>query len=69
MTSLTDVVCQPDQGVTRPVSDLQHPLACGSPERLKAKVTGGVLARIGNEIVRATDPIIEVSRAATCRSS
>ena len=69
LTGVTDVVCQADQAVTCATSDLQHPLAVGDPERPNTKVTDCVFARIGNEIVRAADPIIETSRTVPCRLS
>jgi hypothetical protein len=65
----TDLVCQADQRMSGSASDLQHSLAGGNPKRPKAEVTSGVLARIGNEIVRAADPVIEVSRSVLCRVS
>lgn len=52
LTGLTNVGRQGAQGVTRPAPDLQHPLTGGDPERAEAGVTGDVLARIGDEIVR-----------------
>lgn len=65
----TNVARQADQRVTGPASDLQHPLARGDSERATPEMTGGVLARISNQIVRAADPIIKISRPPQCRSS
>ena len=69
LACLTDGVCQADQAVTCAASDLQHPLAVGDPERPNTKVTDCVFARIGDEIVRMADAIIETSRIAPCRLS
>ena len=62
LTSVTDGVGKADQAVTCATSDLEHSLAVGDPERLNTKVADCVFARIGNEIVRSADPIIETSR-------
>jgi hypothetical protein len=69
LASGTDLASQADQRMTRSASDLQHSMAGGHPKRLKADVTGGVFARVGYQIVRAADPIIEISRPALRRSS
>ena len=69
LAGVADVVCQADEAVTCAASNLQHPFAVGDPERLNTQVTDGVFARIGNEIVRSADPIIETSRLVPCRLS
>ena len=69
LAGVADVVCQADEAVTCAASDLQHPFAVGDPERPNTQVTDGVFARIGNEIVRSADPIIETSRIIPCRLS
>src|SRR5690348_2775807 len=48
--------------VTCAISNLEHPLAVGDAERLNTKVSDCVFARIGNQIVRSADPIIEPPR-------
>ena len=69
LSGVTDVVCQADEAMTCPTSDLQHPLAAGHAERPHTVVTDCVLARISDEIVRAADPIVESSRAVPSRQS
>jgi hypothetical protein len=62
MTCVTNGVSQGDETVARAASDLQYLLSKRGPERLNTKITDGVFARIGNEIVDTADPIVEVLR-------
>ena len=39
LSGVTDVVCQADEAMTCPTSDLQHPLAAGDAERPHTVVT------------------------------
>jgi len=69
LTGLTNGVCQTYQPVTCPRSDLQHSLAVEEPEWPDTEVTDCMFARIGNEVGRGADPIIETSRLVPFGSS
>jgi hypothetical protein len=63
---LTDGVSQADESVARAASDLQYLLSKRGAERLDTKITDGVFARIGHEIVDTADPIVEALRVRAC---